>query len=380
MSEVFSLAGRVAEGHAKVLITGESGVGKDVVARYIHTRSTRANYPFLAVNCGAIADTLLESELFGHVRGSFTGAHRDKPGKLELASRGTIFLDEVCEMSTRMQVLLLRFLENGEIQQVGAAAPNSRIDVRVVAATNRNIADSVRSGAFREDLLYRLRVVHIHVPPLRERPEDIRPLVELSIARTGRQVRFSEEAQAALRAYTWPGNVRELQNAVEQAVWMSGVDLIQAHHLPAALRAPSSAPRGVSTPERRRQVADDLYAALQARTLSFWGDVYELFQNRDLTRQDIRELVRRGLKTTCGSYRAIVPLFGMTPEDYKRFLNFLAAHDCRVDPQPFRVGPPTQIHPVAHPFAERPEERTRRTRPRSQKASLRPPDTNLRSA
>ena len=172
------LVTRVATGDAKVLITGESGVGKDLIAREIHGRSSRASRSFIAVNCAGLTETLLESELFGHVKGSFTGAYRDKPGKLQLAHRGTLFLDEVGEMSLRMQALLLRFLENGEIQAVGADHIKSTVDVRVVAATNRNLGDMVANGQFREDLLYRLRVIHIHVPPLRERKEDVRVLVQ----------------------------------------------------------------------------------------------------------------------------------------------------------------------------------------------------------
>ena len=178
MRDILSLVARVATGDAKVLITGESGVGKDLIAREIHGRSARASRSFIAVNCAGLTETLLESELFGHVKGSFTGAYRDKPGKLQLAHRGTLFLDEVGEMSLRMQALLLRFLENGEIQAVGADHIKSTVDVRVVAATNRNLGDMVANGQFREDLLYRLRVIHIHVPPLRERKEDVRVLVQ----------------------------------------------------------------------------------------------------------------------------------------------------------------------------------------------------------
>src|SRR4051794_36217356 len=221
MQELLSIAEQSAESNAKVLITGESGVGKDVVARYIHSCSSRRREPFVAVNCAGITETLLESELFGHVKGSFTGAYRDKRGKLQLAHRGTLFLDEVGEMSLRMQALLLRFLENGEIQAVGADHARTTVDVRVVAATNRNLGEMVTSGQFREDLLYRLRVIHIHVPPLRERREDIGVLVAHLGARAPRPVSFSDEALRILERYRWPGNIRELQNVVEQSIWMS---------------------------------------------------------------------------------------------------------------------------------------------------------------
>src|SRR3954469_18147234 len=169
---------RVARSDAKVLITGESGVGKEIVARAIGAASPRANAPFVPVNCAGIPETLLESELFGHVKGSFTGAYRDKPGKLEMANNGTIFLDEIGEMTLRMQGLLLRFLETGEIQKVGAERIAHAPNVRVIAATNRNLRDQISQGQFREDLFYRLNVIHLIVPPLRERREDIPSLIE----------------------------------------------------------------------------------------------------------------------------------------------------------------------------------------------------------
>jgi transcriptional regulator with PAS, ATPase and Fis domain len=194
MRHVFTLAQRAAATDAKVLITGESGVGKDVVARQIHAHSNRRRYEFVAVNCAGVTETLLESELFGHVKGSFTGAYRDKVGKLRLADRGTLFLDEVGEMSLRMQALLLRFLENGEIQAVGSDAAQARVNVRVIAATNRNLSELVGAGTFREDLLYRLRVIHLQVPPLRERPDDIRALAQHFLTRGGHRVTLTEAA------------------------------------------------------------------------------------------------------------------------------------------------------------------------------------------
>ena len=189
-------AARVAGGHAKVLITGESGVGKDLVARFIHARSPRASRAFVALNCAGISETLLESELFGHVRGSFTGAHRDKVGLFQLADKGTVFLDEVGEMSLRMQALLLRFLENGEVKPVGSDRVSAKVDVRVIAATNRNLADLVARGLFREDLMYRIMVVHLEVPPLRNRREDISALVSHIIERGSLSL---ESRQAVIR-------------------------------------------------------------------------------------------------------------------------------------------------------------------------------------
>jgi transcriptional regulator with PAS, ATPase and Fis domain len=338
MIALMETATRAAASDAKVLITGESGVGKDVIARHLHKYSARGHHPFVAVNCAGLTETLLESELFGHEKGSFTGAFRSKPGKLQLADRGTVFLDEVGEMSLRMQALLLRFLENGEIQVVGGDAAATKVDVRVVAATNRKLPELIAAGQFREDLLYRLRVIHLQVPPLRERPEDIRRLVGHFIERSGRRVGITPEAMRLLERYRWPGNVRELQNALEQTIWLAAGNLIDVQHLPESIR--TSAETVLPMHERRMQVADQLYHALVTSGYSFWEHIYPLFLARDITRHDMRELVRRGLTATRGNYRAMLKLFGMSPRDYKRFLNFLASHDCRADFREFRNGVP----------------------------------------
>jgi transcriptional regulator with GAF, ATPase, and Fis domain len=336
MLEVLQIARRAAVGEAKVLITGESGVGKDVIARHIHLYSRRAAGPFVAVNCAGLTETLLESELFGHAKGSFTGAYRDKPGKLQLADRGTLFLDEIGEMSLRMQALLLRFLETGEIQSVGAHQATASVNVRVIAATNRNLPERVAAGEFREDLLYRIRVIPLHVPPLREHREDVPLLVEHFLRKSGRRVRMSDAALEVLTRYRWPGNVRELQNVVEQAAWATEDDLIDTEHLPPTVR--STGENLLPQRERRRQVADDLYEALTSGSYSFWRDIHPIFLARDITRHDIRELVLRGLRTTHGNYRALLRVFGMPQQDYKRFQNFLAAHGCKVDFRAFRQG------------------------------------------
>ena len=334
MREVLRFAERAASSDAKVLITGETGVGKDVVAGHIHHHSARSRAEYVAVNCAGIPETLLESELFGHVKGSFTGAFRDKVGKLLLANGGTLFLDEVGEMSLRMQGLLLRFLENGEIQTVGSDAVRS-VDVRVIAATNRSLIELVRAGQFREDLLYRLQVIHIHVPPLRERRADIRPLATQFIATSKHPMSLTEDAWKALERYRWPGNVRELQNIVEQIVWRSGEDgPVEAKHLPQAIIAAGSAI--LPSRERRRQLADELYQAIVKDGYSFWDHIHPLFLSRDITRHDIRQLVRRGMSVTRGNYRALLHLFHIPPEDYKRFMNFLATHDCRAEFREFR--------------------------------------------
>jgi transcriptional regulator with PAS, ATPase and Fis domain len=339
MFTVRELARRAGRSDAKALITGESGVGKDLVAREIHARSSRAHRPFVAVNCAGLAEGLLESELFGHVKGSFTGAYRDRRGKIQEADDGTLFLDEVGEMSLRMQAMLLRFLENGEIQTVGDAGPR-QVNVRVIAATNRNLPERVAAGQFREDLLYRLGVIHVVIPPLRERPADIPALVEHLIRQSGHAVQFSGEAMRALTRYRWPGNVRELQNVVEQSVWLATGPTIELADLPEAVR--TAGRNIVRRHERRRQVGDQLFEALLARNYTFWEHVHPLFLNRDLTRHDIRELVSRGLSATKGNYRAMLKLFGMTEADYHRFHNFLAAHDCKVDFRTFRNGTPAE--------------------------------------
>ena len=336
MTQLLTLAQRAAGADSKVLITGESGVGKDVVARHIHTHSARRDNEFVPVNCAGVTETLLESELFGHVKGSFTGAYRDKMGKLRLAHRGTLFLDEVGEMSLRMQALLLRFLENGEIQAVGSDSARATVDVRVIAATNRNLPEMVAAGKFREDLLYRLRVIHLTIPPLRERPDDIRPLAMHFFAQSGRLVTLTDEAWQALARYRWPGNVRELQNVVEQIVWLAaGPDeTIGVEHIPATVRQTEAAI--LPARERRKQVADELYQALVHGGYSFWEHIHPLFLNRDITRHDIRELVRRGLNASRGSYRTLLQLFGIEARDYKRFMNFLSTHECRADFREFR--------------------------------------------
>ena len=335
MVEIMRQAGQAGASDAKVLITGESGVGKDLVARTIHAHSSRRTGPFVAVNCAGFTESLLESELFGHVRGSFTGAYRDKLGQLQLAHRGTLFLDEVGEMSLRMQAMLLRVLENGEVQPVGADRPVGRVDVRIISATNRDLDDAVAVKQFREDLLYRLRVLHLHVPALRDRVEDVAPLVAHVLQTSARPMTLSDEALRLLQAYRWPGNVRELRNVIEQMVALTPGAVIGPDDLPSQVRAPGIRPSGR---ERRRQAADDLFEALVEGGYSFWEHVHPLFLSRDLTRHDVRELVRRGLARTRGNYRSLLALFGMPQDDYKKFLNFLAAHDCSVDYRPFRSG------------------------------------------
>ncbi len=252
---VVELAARVARYDSSVLITGESGVGKEVVARYIHDRSPRSRKPFVAVNCGALPETLLESELFGHKAGAFTGAVRDRVGLFEEASEGTIFLDEIGDISPALQVKLLRVLQAKEIMRVGESKTR-KVNVRVIAATNRNLADALRDGSFREDLYYRLRVVEIEVPPLRRRPEDILPLARYFVDRLAVRLgipnlRLDATCVDYLAAYAWPGNVRELENAMERAAVFSKDGLILPEHLPSAVVHPSPSETGAGSPLNR---------------------------------------------------------------------------------------------------------------------------------
>jgi DNA-binding NtrC family response regulator len=219
--DVLNQVRRVADSDSTVLLTGESGTGKELVARAIHQHSYRSENPFVTVNCGALPEELLESELFGHKKGSFTGAIKDKKGLLEVANEGTFFLDEVGEMSPRIQVKLLRVLQEKEIVPVGGTAP-VKVDVRLIAATNADLESEVNMGRFRKDLFYRLNVIPLHIPPLRERSEDIPLLIDHFLKRYvdhgGKTKKFNAEAQKLLAQYSWPGNVRELENVIERAV------------------------------------------------------------------------------------------------------------------------------------------------------------------
>jgi two-component system, NtrC family, response regulator HydG len=332
-----------ARSDAKVLITGESGVGKEVIARLIHQRSRRSHTPLVTINCAGIPDPLLESALFGHVKGSFTGAHRDRLGLLEIADGGTIFLDEIGEMSLRMQALLLRFLENGELQRVGADHVQSRVDVRVIAATNRQLVDEIAAKAFREDLYYRLNVIHITVAPLRARREDIPVFVEhflrLYADRHGMQPpATAPEVMDRLTAYDWPGNVRELRNVVERLIVRTHAGAITPDELPAEIRQP--APTRPLTPAKSgvAPLVDELFDRLVNDRESFWNVVHPLFIARDMTRADLRALLKKGLEQAGGSYKVLVQLFNMPVSDYKRFLNFLRKHQCQVPFQRFRAA------------------------------------------
>jgi DNA-binding NtrC family response regulator len=241
MLEVFRLVETVCRTNSTVLISGESGTGKELVARAVHSRSLRRDHPFVAVNCGALPETLLESELFGHIRGAFTGADANKKGLIEAADKGTVFLDEIGEMSPTMQVKLLRVLQERKYRRVGGTE-EVPANIRVIAATNQDLPKAVAEGKFREDLFYRLNVIPIPLPSLRERPGDIPLIAAHFLAKYTREMGkrlpgFSEDALVLLKAYPWPGNVRELENVVERAVALEHADVVQASTLPENLRA-----------------------------------------------------------------------------------------------------------------------------------------------
>ena len=330
---------------AKVLITGESGVGKEVVARLIHAGSLRRHNDLVTVNCAALTESLLETELFGHVRGSFTGAFRDRAGVLEQANRGTVFMDEIGETTPRMQGLLLRFLETGEIQRVGSERAETRVNVRVIAATNRNLVDAVSAKTFREDLYYRLNVVQLQIPPLRERRDDIQLLLSGFLATFAAQYQVprptvSPEAMDVLMTHAWPGNVRELKNVAERLVVRGRNGHIEIGELPLELlNARGEKPPEPAATAPGRRLADVLFDRLVNDRDSFWAIIYAPFMSRDMTRDDLRALVRRGLEQTGGNYRVLTELFNMQAGDYKRFLNFLRKHHCHVAFQQFRTAP-----------------------------------------
>ncbi len=286
MDAVFRMIAKVAEVRSTVLITGESGTGKELVARAIHDSSPRAKGPFVAVNCGAIPENLLESELFGHKRGAFTDAHTDKRGMFEEATEGTLLLDEIGDLPLQLQVKLLRALQEGIVRRLGDTKDTS-VDVRLIAATNRDLAEAVRDGGFREDLFYRLNVLPIHVPPLRERPEDIPLLVEHFITRVNQRLHsaitgVTREAEKLLLCYPWPGNVRELENVVERAMVLTDGGAITPEDLPDKVREPS----------------DPVKQALASGELSIKKTVRAIEQ----------ELIRRALQRTRGNRTAAAKL------------------------------------------------------------------------
>jgi DNA-binding NtrC family response regulator len=349
---------RAARTQAKVLILGETGVGKEVVANLIHRSGPRQSRTFVALNCSGIPETLLESELFGHVRGSFTGAHRDKRGLVRQAHGGTLFLDELGEMSLRMQSVLLRFTETGEVQPVGADRATESADVRLLTATNRDLRAQIKEGKFREDLYYRLNVIQLRVPSVRERPSDVPLLLRhfLEQASETHQLpcpALSPEAETVLRHYPWPGNVRELKNLTEALVVRDLERLVTPDDLPSEMCSGSSSPAAPSAswttmlpppvptgsdkiPGRRSPVAEMLWQRIREGD-NFWS-VAEMYKAHELTRADLQVLIHMALQHTRGNYHAVVALFNLPKQDYKRFQAFLFQHKCNLPYRHYRSG------------------------------------------
>ena len=285
MQGVISLADQVAPSEASILITGESGSGKEVIARYVHQKSRRASRPFISVNCAAIPENLLESELFGHEKGAFTGAVARRIGKFEEANGGTLLLDEISEMDARLQAKLLRAIQEREIDRVGGAKP-VKVDIRILATSNRDLAQAVKDGTFREDLLYRLNVVNLRLPPLRERPGDVVALAEFFIRKYAKangmlERPLSAEAKRRLAAHRWPGNVRELENAMHRAVLLAtGAEIEEG-----AIRLPDGQPLAAPDPAAKRAELEAHYLALTSpfRTAEKFG-VLDIIDPRETRR------------------------------------------------------------------------------------------------
>ncbi|HTS38916.1 MAG TPA: sigma-54 dependent transcriptional regulator [Xanthobacteraceae bacterium] len=320
MAQVVKLAQQIATSEASVLITGESGTGKEVLARYVHARSNRSKKPFISINCAAIPENLLESELFGHEKGAFTGAVGRRIGKFEEASGGTLLLDEISEMDVRLQAKLLRAIQERVIDRVGGTKPVP-IDIRIIATSNRNLAEAARDGKFREDLLFRLNVVNLKIPPLRERPADVIELAQFFVRKyaevNGVPVRpLSAEARHALSLHRWPGNVRELENTIHRAVLLAtgpeiGVDGILT---PDGARLDQA--RGSSAVAHATQVAEQVTRSLVGRTVA---DVE-------------RDLILETLKHCFGNRTHAANILGISIRTLRNKLNEYAAEGTPVPP------------------------------------------------
>lgn len=324
IKRVISLVKRIASSKATILINGESGTGKEVFAKYIHMSSDRANKPFIAVNCAALPEHLLESELFGHEKGSFTGAISKKIGKFELAHGGTILLDEISEMAIGLQAKLLRVLQESEIDRVGGGNPIP-IDVRVIATTNRNLEEWVAQGNFRQDLYFRLNVVPLTLPPLRERPTDILPLAQHFLRMYAKEyalpnARLSEEANEWLKTYQFIGNVRELQNLIERAVLLSGGDIILPEHF---LIHPDSWPFFEETQEQHNKQSAHIEAS-QMETAFVLNGLIPLHEME-------RIMILKGLETTSGNRTHAAELLGISVRTLRNKINEYRASGYHID-------------------------------------------------
>jgi two-component system response regulator PilR (NtrC family) len=313
MLELFKMVETIAKTTSTVLITGESGTGKDLVARAVHFNSLRRERPFVALNCGGLPETLLESELFGHMRGAFTGADSNKKGLIEVAERGTIFLDEIGEMNQAMQVKLLRVLQDRRFRRLGGTE-EVQADIRVIAATNQELEKTVEEGRFREDLYYRINVIQVHLPPLRDRREDVPLLAEHFLTKytkaAQKSVRgISHEAQELLSAYAWPGNVRELENVIERAVALEQTPLVLPESLPTHVRTLGS------TPSKRVGTATVAASATSAGL----PDINEGFDLEALGEDFYRHYIALALERTGGVQTKAAEMLGMSFRSFRYY-------------------------------------------------------------
>ena len=333
MQQLFEEIRRVAPSDSTVLIWGESGTGKELVARGIHSLSDRQPGPFVPINCSALPDDLIESELFGHSQGSFTGAVANKPGLFEAASGGTLFLDEIATMPVRLQTRLLRVLDQKKVRRLGETKERP-IDVRIVATTNQSLPELIRRSEFREDLYHRLNVHQIRVPHLREHISDIPLLIHHILEglnrRQGKEREIAGEAISLLSGYSFPGNVRELENIIESAYHLAEGSTISVEDI--SWRLDQVPVGGSPASPHAESIVEDLVAG----RVDFWRGVHDPFLNRDLSREEVREIISAGLGACNGKYRRVVEYFNLPNRDYKRFLAFLSNHNCKVDFRQFR--------------------------------------------
>jgi transcriptional regulator with PAS, ATPase and Fis domain len=329
ISDVFSQIRAAAGNIATVLIEGESGTGKELVAKAIHAEGSRAKEPFIAVDCGALPESLIEAELFGAKKGAYTGAVADRPGLFEAAHRGTIFLDEISNTTLTLQAKLLRVIQEREVRRIGETKGRS-VDVRLIVASNQNLERLADKGEFRKDLLYRLKVLHIKVPPLRNRQSDVPVLAHAFLQRLNAANKtkkyFGSGIIDRLSAYSFPGNVRELHNTVERAFFSTNGLTIADVRLDSAAVAPAEMAHDVQS----------WFKDLSEGRSDFWSAIHSPYKRRDISREKVVAFIDFGLRSTRGSYKAMASTLRLKPKDYRRFMDFLRRSDCLLDFRPYR--------------------------------------------